>query len=337
MIITRTPFRISFFGGGTDYPTWFNQHGGAVLGTSINKYCYLFARYTPSAVFDHKTRISYSQVEHVNSNLDIKHAAVRECLRFMAIEDGVEIFHDRDLPSKRGMGASSTFVVGLLHALYGLKGVPVDAETLAQSAVYVEQQMIKENVGNQDQYLAAYGGFNHIEFTQESTIVHRNVISLATLNQLEKYVMLFSTKTSRIASKVAGELIKNMPNREAELKRMCALVNIALSLLRHGKVMEFGRLLNENWIMKRTLASGVTTPEIDSIYEMALKAGALGGKLVGAGGGGFMVLLVEPDKQSVVKKALEGLIYVPIRFEYTGSQIIYRGEGNYNWSQQQIV
>lgn len=325
MIISRTPFRISFFGGGTDYPVHYKKHGGAVLATSINKYCYITCRNLPP-FFEHKNRIVYSKVEYTKTVSEILHPAVRECLNFMRINSGVEIHHDGDLPARAGLGTSSSFTVGVLNALYALKGKIVTKRQLALDAINVEQNMIKENVGSQDQITAAFGGFNKIEFNGEEEFrVQPVTLNKEKYELLQDHMMLFFTGFSRTASEIAEEQIKKTPAKENDLKKMADLVDEAINVLNDNDldITDFGRLLHENWMIKRNLTDKITNHVIDKIYHDATEAGALGGKLLGAGGGGFILFFVEPAKQKNVKKKLCKLLQVPFRFENLGSQIIY--------------
>ncbi len=325
MIISRTPFRISFFGGGTDYPVWYKEHGGAVLATSINKYCYINVRYLPP-FFDHKHRVRYSIREEVQNISEIKHPSARECLAFLNFDRGVEIQHNSDLPAGIGIGSSSSFTVGLLNALYALKGKMTTKRQLALEAIHVEQDRIKENVGSQDQTTAAFGGFNKIEFGGEQHIQVRPITLDAEKIQLfQEHLMLFFTGFVRTASEIAGEQIKKTPERENELNKMFEMVDEAISILNgdSSDITDFGRLLHEAWMIKRSLTNKITTPFIDEIYETAIKAGALGGKLLGAGGGGCILFFVEPELQPKAKEKLKNLLYVPFQFENLGSQIIY--------------
>jgi D-glycero-alpha-D-manno-heptose-7-phosphate kinase len=322
MIISRTPFRVSFFGGGTDYTGWFNDNHGAVLATTIDKYCYITCRYLPP-FFEHKSRIIYSKMEHVHNIDEIDHPAVREVLRFLKIKDGIEVHHDGDLPARTGLGSSSAFTVGLLNSLYALKGQIVSKERLAKEAIHVEQDMIKENVGCQDQMLAAYGGLNYIEFGGPQHLrVTPVTISKEKMDHLEDHLMLFFTGFSRTASEIASHQIKNIPNKKKELARMYEMVNEALDILNSKDIVRFGKLLDESWKIKRTLSEKITTSHIDDLYTQATKAGAVGGKILGAGGGGFVLLFVEPHKKTKVRAALKDLLEVPIKFENQGSQII---------------
>ena len=324
MIISRTPFRISFFGGGTDYRKWFEKNGGSVLATTIDKYCYINCRYLPP-FFKYKSRIIYSKMEQVNNIDEIQHPSVRETLRFMNIKKGVEIHHDGDLPARTGLGSSSSFTVGLLHALYALKGIMPSKMQLAKDAIYIEQEMIKENVGCQDQALAAVGGFNKIEFGGSNHLNVRPItISKDRLELLQDHLMLFYSGLSRTASEIAGEQIKNIPRKKKELKTMYQMVDEAINILNgNDDLTAFGKLLDESWKVKRSLSNKISTSYIDSIYDVALSSGAIGGKLLGAGGGGFVLFFVDPINQSKVKEKLKSLLYVPFRFENLGSQIIF--------------
>ena len=327
MIISRTPFRISFFGGGTDYPVWYNENEGAVISASINKYCYITCRYLPP-FFGYKYRIVYSQREAVDDISKIKHPSVRECLAFLELEKGVEIHHDGDLPAKTGLGSSSAFTVGLLNALYALKGKMVSKKHLTLDAIHVEQERVKEHVGSQDQTIVAFGGFNKIKFSKNHNIeVQPITIDPERLQHFQQHLMLFFTGFSRTASEIAKEQIKETPNKKKELKAMHEMVDIAINILNNNKncFNDFGKLLDENWKLKRSLTSKISTPVVDEIYETALKVGATGGKLLGAGGGGFILFFVKPELQPKVKEALKKLLYVPFKFDNLGSQIIYYG------------
>jgi D-glycero-alpha-D-manno-heptose-7-phosphate kinase len=324
MIITRTPFRISFFGGGTDYPTWFQQHGGVVLATTIDKYCYISCRYLPP-FFDHKYRIVYSRIENVKDIAQIEHPAARAVLGWMGCKEGLEIHHDGDLPARSGLGSSSSFTVGLINALMALDGRRVSNETLAKHAIHVEQDIIKEAVGSQDQISAAFGGFNRIEFRRDGTFdVAPVILKMKRLSELQDNLMLFFTGFSRYATEIAQSKIDNMHNREKELHRMREMVDEAISILqdKNTPLQKFGKLLHDSWQYKRSLSAKVSTPEIDRIYEAAMSAGAQGGKILGAGGGGFLLLFVAPEQQAQVRERLKHLVHVPFGFENSGSRVI---------------
>ncbi|MCR4275197.1 MAG: kinase [Candidatus Wolfebacteria bacterium] len=325
MVITRTPFRISFFGGGSDYPVWYeNNNGGAVLATTINKYCYITCRYLPP-FFEHKSRIIWSKLENVKGVDEIQHPSVRETLKFLDINDGIEIHHDADLPARSGLGSSSTFTVGLLHALNALKGRMITKRQLALDAIHIEQERIKENVGCQDQTIAAFGGFNKIEFGGLQKITVKPIsLDFNKWRLFQDHLMLFFTGLSRNASDIAAEQIKNTHNKTSEIRAMMQMVDEGINILSGNDNLEdFGKLLHEGWKIKKSLSSQITNPVIDEIYTAGQEAGAIGGKLLGAGGGGFMLLFVEPELQLKVKEKLKNLLHVPFKFENVGSQIIY--------------
>jgi D-glycero-alpha-D-manno-heptose-7-phosphate kinase len=324
MIITRTPFRISFFGGGTDYPAWYREHGGLVLSTTIDKYCYITCRRLPP-FFEHKHRIVYSRIETVRRIEDIEHPAARAVLRWAGCEEGLEVHHDGDLPARSGLGSSSSFTVGLVHALAALQGRYVAKEELASSAIHIEQKIIQENVGSQDQVSAAFGGFNRIEFLPDDSFrVSPIILSKERLHQLQTHLMLCFTGFSRIASEVAKSTIDNVKKREAELKRMKDMVDEAIKVMQPTShpIEEFGRMLHENWKYKRSLSDKVSTAQIDAMYQAAIDSGALGGKILGAGGGGFLLLFARPELHKKIRERLKGLIHVPFRFETSGSRVV---------------
>lgn len=324
MIITRTPFRISFFGGGTDYPTWYREHGGSVLATTIDKYCYISCRYLPP-FFEHKHRIVYSFIENVQNIEEIQHPAVRATLAWAKIEAGLEIHHDGDLPARSGLGSSSSFTVGLVHALRGLRGQLISREDLSRDAIHIEQQLIGENVGSQDQVSAAYGGLNRIDFEPTGAINVSPIILPAQRKEaLHSHLMLCFTGVSRIASEVAKSKIENLEKRSTELRRMRAHVDEAISILQSTStsIEDFGRLLHDSWQLKRSLSPRVSTPHIDELYAEARQAGALGGKILGAGGGGFLLLFARPEDQSAIRARLERLVHVPFNFDDSGSRIV---------------
>ena len=324
MIISRTPFRISFFGGGTDYPAWYRNHGGSVLSTTIDKYCYLTVRYLPP-FFDHRIRIVYSAIESCKNVDEIKHPAVREIMRYMAIDRGVEIHHDGDLPARSGMGSSSSFTVGLLHAFHALLGRMPTQKQLADMAIHIEQDIIKECVGSQDQVSAAHGGLNLIHFLEDGAI-HCQPVTIPShkKEELERHIMLFYTGIKRTAANVAESYTRNIEARRWQLRVMKDLVEEGLAILVNNRpIKAFGELLNESWKVKTSLSEKVTNPEVNAIYEAARTAGAIGGKLTGAGGGGFFMFFVPPESQEAVRTMLHKLIHVPIRFETNGSQIIF--------------
>lgn len=324
MIITRTPFRISFFGGGTDYPEWYLQHGGEVLSTTIDRYCYITCRYLPP-FFEHKHRIVYSAIETVGHWDQIKHPAVRGVLSTVNTTKGLEIHHDGDLPARSGLGSSSSFTVGLLHALAALRGSYISKEQLARDALHVEHEVIGESVGSQDQVAAAFGGFNRIEFLRSGNFtVSPVVLKKQRQKEFQRHLMLCFTGFSRISSDIAKTTIANLGNREKELGRMRQMVDESLSILQNPnrRIEEFGDLLHESWRCKRELSPAVSTPAVDAMYEAARNAGAIGGKLLGAGGGGFMLLFVRPEHQARVREALKDLVHVPFGFDESGSRVV---------------
>ena len=324
MIVSRTPFRISFFGGGTDYPAWYREHGGAVLATSIDKYCYLTCRYLPP-FFDHGFRIVWSKIERCKTVDEITHPAAREVLRFVKISRGVEIHHDGDLPARSGMGSSCAFTVGLLHAVHALQGYMPSKHELAMESIHVEQELLKETVGSQDQVLAAYGGLNHITFHSNGEISVRPLtLSQERISALNDHLMLFYTGIKRTAADVAKSYVSDFKSKNRQLLALRGLVEEGLSILNSDQDLRtFGSLLHEAWQVKRSLGTQVTNDQVDEIYQCARAAGALGGKLTGAGGGGFILLFVPPDLHGKVREKFNNLIHVPFRFEYSGSQIIF--------------
>ncbi len=324
MIISRTPYRVSFFGGGTDYPAWSREHGGAVLAAGIARYCYLTCRWLPP-FFENKSRVVYSIIEDVMENKDIQHPAVRECLLELKIQDGIEIHHDGDLPKMTGLGTSSSFTVGLLHALHELRSESRTPMELATEAIHVERDRCGDRVGSQDQVTAAFGGLNHIRFAADDSIsVDPVTLPDARMAGFQDSLMLFFTGFSRFSSEVVAEQLQNIPRKGNELTEMAAMVDQGLDILTQGSdLSDFGRLLHESWMLKRSLSARVSTPAIDDMYETARKAGAVGGKITGAGGGGFLLLYVEPDRREAVRKALGSLLHVPFDLDHAGSQIIF--------------
>ncbi|MBF0332216.1 MAG: kinase [Alphaproteobacteria bacterium] len=330
MIISRTPFRVSLFGGGSDYPTWFRQHGGAVLGFSINKYCYISVRELPP-FFEHKHRIVYGRTELVSSLEEIQHPAVRAVLSEMGVRKGLEMHHDGDLPARSGLGSSSSFTVGLLNALHAAKGEMVSKKALADQAIHIEQNVIEENVGSQDQVWAAYGGLNRIDFHRDNSFdVTPLILSPERRAEFRDSILFFFTGFSRIASLVAGEKIKNMEHRQSHLMRIMSMVGDAVEVLRdqNKPIRLLGEMLHESWMLKRELADQVSNPAIDEIYQNARDAGAIGGKLLGAGGGGFMVFIVEKHNRERVRERLRKLIGANIDIDMSGSKIVvYEPQG----------
>lgn len=325
MIITSTPFRVSFFGGGTDYPAWYRENGGLVLATTIDKYCHISCRHLPP-FFEHKHRIVYSNIENVTNIEEIQHPAVRAVLGWHDCQEGLEIHHDGDLPARSGLGSSSSFTVGLINALAALDGKRVTKKNLAKNSIHIEQDIIKENVGSQDQILAAYGGFNRIEFNADDTFqVSPIILPGQRLLDLQDNLMLFFTGFTRFASEIAKEQIANFKDRQSQLFRMKEMVDEAVNLLQNptAPLEGFGKLLHESWECKRSLADNISTPAIDSYYEKAMRSGATGGKILGAGGGGFMLFFVAPELQARVREELRDLVHVPFKFESSGSRVVH--------------
>lgn len=326
MIITRTPYRISFFGGGTDYPSWFKEHPGAVLATSIDKYCYVTCRRLP-AFFDHRSRIVYSTVEEVRDNGDIRHPVVRETLRYLDVRDGVEIHHDGDLPARSGIGTSSSFTVGLLHALYALRGGAPTKVQLSRDAIRIEQELLRENVGSQDQVTAAFGGFNRIDFHPDGSFTVAPLsVPKGRMDDLLRHLILLFAGQARLASDVAKEQVENTARNTRLLERLYALVDEARIVLQGDTSIEaFGDLLHETWTLKRQLSSRIATPLIDEAYEAARMCGARGGKLLGAGSGGFLLIFADPGSHDAIIRRLNPFFTLPFQFESSGTMVIFDG------------
>lgn len=331
MIISRTPYRISFFGGGTDYHTWYQKHGSAVLSTSINQYCYLQCRLLPP-FFEHNSRIVYSKIEEVIQNDDIAHPAVRAVLDYLNIHQGVEINHQGDLPARSGLGSSSAFTVGLLNTMYALRGMMSSKRELACEAIHIERDILRENVGVQDQIATAYGGLNKIIVHPQGDFnVTPLILSHARLRELHDHLLLFFTGVSRTASDVAADKVKSIPHKSHELHQMHSMVDQAERILcTNQDITLFGELLHETWMLKRQLSHKISPSFIDDIYTKARLSGAIGGKLLGAGGGGFMLFFVRPEDKPKVCDALSHLLLVPFDFEFSGSQIIFFDHLNYS-------
>ena len=328
MIISRTPVRVSFFGGGTDYREYYERNGGAVLGTTINKYVYVSLNRL-SKFFDYKIRVGYSKAELVNSVDEIVHPSVRECLRYKNVDGNLDIHIFADLPARTGLGSSSAFTVGFLNALYALEGRIVSKEQLAKDCLKLEQEILCENVGSQDQIHAAYGGLNVIEFSRGRFRVQPLVISEANRHALENAMMVFFTGQTRYANEIVKEQVDRTKSRDndAYLKEMHAMVGAAVQIIANQSdqdmLQAFGRLMHDSWCLKKSLSPHVTNSLIDDAYERAVSAGAYGGKISGAGGGGFLTLIVDPSRQDEVRAALKDLLEVNFRFEDEGTSIIY--------------
>jgi D-glycero-alpha-D-manno-heptose-7-phosphate kinase len=330
MIISRTPYRLSFFGGGTDYNAWFEENGGLVLAVGLAHYCYLNVRYLPP-FFSHKSRIVYSKIESINEISEIQHPSVRGCLEYLNITEGVEIHHDGDLPARSGLGSSSSFTVGLLHALYALKQQMVSPRQLAEEAIDVEQNWLNESVGIQDQIMAAHGGFQIIEMGPDANWNTKNMLMPKEyLSSLEDHVLLGFSGISRMSEQHAKNKVDNIKRGKInkELQTIYELTQEALQAFQNQVGFdEIGRLLNQSWQCKRRLAEGVSTDWMDDLYQTAMQKGAFGGKLMGAGGGGFFFFLAPPNKHQQIREALSQIkVWVPFKIDHSGSQVIFYNE-----------
>lgn len=324
MIITRTPFRVSLFGGGTDYPAWYLKHGGAAVGTTIDKYCYLSIRKLPP-FFEHKHRIVYSKIENVCEPKEIAHPAVRGVMSEYPTDYGIEVHHFSDLPARSGLGSSSSFTVGLINAIRALEGKISSSQFLGQEAIRIEQKIIGEKVGSQDQIWAAHGGTNFIEFNQNGRIdVSKLIMRPGNHAVLNDHILLFFTGFTRIAETIATKKIQNVNTKMSQLSTLHQMAIEARKILQSNKpeFNNIGSMLHDAWSLKRELADGVSTVAIDEIYNTGLRAGALGGKLLGAGGGGFMMFFAPPDKHERIRAALNKLIYVNCNIGSEGSKVV---------------
>ncbi len=330
MIISRTPYRVSLFGGGSDYPAWYRKNGGTVLGFAMNRYCYISVRELPP-FFNHKHRIVYSAIEDCNTVEEIKHPAVRGVLTEFPPEKGLEIHHDGDLPARSGLGSSSSFTVGLINALEASHGRMISKKKLAERTIDIEQNVIKEHVGSQDQIWAAYGGMNRIHFQKDGDFVVSPVlVQPERRKKLTSNLMLFFSGVSRIAAKIAERKIANLDARHDHIVKMVSMVDDAESIISSasGDLSDIGRLLYKSWKLKRELAEGVTNPTVNEIFDEAMAGGALGGKLLGAGGGGFILFYAEPGAKKEIRRRLSKLIEVDIDVDNAGSQIVvYEPDG----------
>ena len=325
MIISKTPYRISFFGGGTDYPGWYEDNGGQVLSSTIDKYIYISCRYLPP-FFEHKVRLVYSEIEECQDSSEFDHPSAREVMKYLNLNNKLEIHYDGDLPGKSGTGSSSSFTVGLLNALYAYKGVNPNPRQLAEEAINIEQNLIGETVGSQDQIAAAFGGFNHIRFEGNSFEVNPIVIEEEKRQILDSNTLLFFTGISRFAEQIAKTYVEDIKSREKQLNLMSKMVDKGKDIISNGNLDDFGYLLDEAWERKKELSIQVSSEVINDIYSKAINAGALGGKISGAGGGGFMFFYVPPDYQENVKSSLSDLVHVPFSMEKQGSRIIFTEE-----------
>jgi D-glycero-alpha-D-manno-heptose-7-phosphate kinase len=323
MIITKTPFRMSFFGGGTDIESFFNEHGGAVISTTFDKYCYVNVRHLPR-FFDWNTELAYSKIEKVSNTDEISHPAIRNAMKMLDIHE-IRLTYEADLPARSGLGTSSSFAVGMLNAFYALKGKYADKKKLADEAIFLERVLCNEAGGWQDQIAASYGGFNRINFGPDGYEVFPIIISPERKKQLNENLLMFFTGFTRFSAAVQQANNLGAKDKTSQLKEMLALVDDAEKVLtdRYTDLDDFGRLLDYTWKLKRQTGPAVSTESIDMLYAKGMSAGALGGKLLGAGGGGFLVFYVQPDKQNAVKDALKDLMHIPFKFETGGTRVIH--------------
>lgn len=324
MIITKTPFRMSFFGGGTDMEDYFRENGGAVLSTTFDKYCYVNVRHLPR-FFDYATELSYSKTERVIDTNDIQHPAIREAMKMLDMQE-IRLTYEADLPARSGLGTSSSFAVGMLNAFYALKGKYADKKKLADEAIYLERVLCKETGGWQDQIAASFGGFNRINFGPDGYEVLPVIISPERKRQLNNNLLMFFTGFTRFSSEVQkANSATAAEDKKARLKKMHALVDEAEAVLtdKTRDLDDFGRLLDVTWKLKKGTGGAVSTNSIDDLYERGMAAGALGGKLLGAGGGGFLVFYVQPEMQEAVREAMKDLMHIPFQFENGGTRVIH--------------
>ena len=327
MIITKTPFRMSFFGGGTDMEEFFKEHGGAVLSSTIDKYCYVNVRHLPR-FFEYSTELAYSKTERVTSVDDIQHPAIRNAMKMLDMQD-VRLTYEADLPARSGLGTSSSFAVGMLHAFYTSKGIEVDKRKLADDAIYLERVLCNEAGGWQDQIAASFGGFNRINFNTNGYEVLPLLCSEQRKQMLNDNLMMFFTGFTRLSGDIHRANVVDKQKKTIRLKEMLNLVDDAEKILinESAELDEFGRLLDYTWKLKRQTGSAISTDNIDILYEKGIRAGALGGKLLGAGGGGFLIFYVKPECREAVKAAMEDLLYIPFSFEKEGTQVIHHAYG----------
>ena len=330
MIITKTPFRMSFFGGGTDMESFFKENGGSVLSTTFDKYCYVNVRHLPR-FFDYSTELSYSKTERVTNIDDIEHPAIRNAMKMLDMHE-IRLTYEADLPARSGLGTSSSFAVGMLNAFYALKGKYASKKQLADEAIYLERVLCDEAGGWQDQIAASFGGFNRIDFNADGYTVHPVIVSPQRKQQLNNNLMMFFTGFTRFSSEIQKANKLDDESKTKQLKQMLTLVDEAESILtdQSKDLDDFGKFLDVTWKLKRQTGKSVSTSNIDNLYDKGIYAGALGGKLLGAGGGGFLVFYVTPEKQAAVKEAMEDLLYIPFKFEDSGTQVIYYGPEDYS-------
>ncbi len=323
MIITKTPFRISFFGGGTDYPEWYTKHGGEVISTTINKYVYISIRKLPK-FFDHKYRIVYSKDETVKNLNEIKHKPVREILKYFKMNNGLEIHYDSDLPSRSGVGSSSAFVVGLLHSLMSMRKMNINKKILGSKSIFLETKILKETVGSQDQVACSYGGFNNIKFMKNGKFIVKNIdLSSYKKKELEQNLFLVFSKIQRTAEIVAKSFVNKLSyTKYREMQNIKNILNEAKKNFRSNNIDNFGELLHESWLLKKDLSKRISNNELDDLYNHAISGGASGGKLLGAGGGGFFIFYVKKKNQKKFLKKMKKTVIIPFKFESNGSQIV---------------
>ena len=330
MIITKTPFRMSFFGGGTDMPAFFNEYGGAVISTTFDKFCYVNVRHMPP-FHPYISELVHNRFERVNNLEEIEHPLIRECMRLHDIHE-IRLTYEGDLPARTGLGTSSTFAVGMLNAFCALKGKMMSHRALAEEAIKVERDILKEHGGWQDQVAAAYGGLNRIDFQDNDFSVHPIIIHPDRKKELDENLLLFYTGVQRFSSEIQADTFSKPVDKTKQLMDMLSLVDEAEQILtnKNTSLNEFGKLLDETWKLKRRTGNKVSNGSIDELYDRAIRVGALGGKLLGAGGGGFLLFYCEKDKQATLIRALEQLMVVPFHFENDGAQVLYYSPQNYS-------
>lgn len=337
MIITKTPFRMSFFGGGTDMENFFREHGGSVISTTFDKYCYVTVRHLPR-FFDYTTELAYSKIERITDIEKIRHPAIREAMKMLDMHE-IRLTYEADLPARSGLGTSSSFAVGMLHAFHCLKGKYVDKKFLADEAIYLERNLCQEAGGWQDQIAASFGGMNRIDFHADGYEVHPVIINPERKKQLNSRLLMFFTGFTRFSSEIQKENQKNYMDKTEQLKEMLALVDEAEKILtnQHTDINEFGCLLDYAWKLKRQTGKNISTDSIDSLYQKGIDAGALGGKLLGAGGGGFLIFYVKKEYQESVRNAMNGLLHIPFEFETDGTSVLHYVPENYETQNSQEI
>lgn len=334
MIISRTPYRISFFGGGTDYKVWYEKYGGTVLSTTINHYSYVYARFLPP-FFKYKHKFIWSSlIEMCNDYSEASHNIIKAAIKYLNISQGLEINHQEDLPSKSGIGSSSAFTVGLLNALYALLGDISSKRQLSCEAVHIERELLNDSIGIQDQIAVAHGGLNQIIIKENGDFCVKPIIlQKQRMEELESHFLLFFSGLSRRASEIAEKKVQSIPQKESVLFTMQELVEQAINIITSSaSITEFGELLHQTWLLKKSISSSISNSTLDVMYERAKAAGAIGGKLLGAGGGGFMLFFVKPEHQPAVKEALKDFLWVPFKFENSGSNIVFHDTQQYSFT-----